>query len=360
MRERCGILPISDYLKLALREWWRMSNARPRRRRRHGGAIFVLLLVLAAALSLYITLKPGSSDPAASSPPAAPTESGDTPGVSASPIVSENPDTPDPVETPETPKFEILDMAEADIGRGDLILVNPQHEFTIPEDTGNVLINDYKSASSLLFDKDAVLPQKTIEAINRMLDDFKAETGLSNVIIYSAFRSLAKQQQIFDDRVAMYGSREEANKWAALPGFSEHHTGLAVDFAIYVDQVINTFKGEGAYAWITENAHKYGFFLRYKAEKTDITGTAYEPWHYRYVGVPHAYFIERRGYCYEEYMEYLMNFKYDGFHLNGYYDGDMYEIYYVRGTQVPVPTDREYTISGNNIDGFIVTIKNAE
>ena len=342
-----------------------MHEYRTRRRKRGGKVVLILLLVLAAALGLYITVVQGDSVPGtvevSSAPPSTPV-SGTSPDVSASPIVSDNPDTPEPSPSPspEPPKFAILHMDEADISRGDLILVNAQHEYKIPGETGNVLINDYKSSSSLLFDKDAVLPQKTIEAINKMLDDFHAETGLSNVILYSTFRTFAKQQSIFDERVAMYGSREEANKWAALPGFSEHHTGLAVDFAIYIDQVINTFKGEGAYAWITENAHKYGFFLRYQADKTDITGTAYEPWHFRYVGVPHSYFIERRGYCYEEYMDYLMSFKFDGFHLNGYYDGDLYEIYYVQGTEVPVPTDREYTISGNNIDGFIVTIKNPE
>ncbi|MBQ1243239.1 MAG: D-alanyl-D-alanine carboxypeptidase family protein, partial [Clostridia bacterium] len=67
----------------------------------------------------------------------------------------------------------------------------------------------------------------------------------------------------------------------------------------------NGTKEEMAYKWLSDNAHKYGFILRYPSDKTDITGIAYEPWHFRYVGKSHAKEIYNQGLCLEEYVETL-------------------------------------------------------
>ena len=87
-------------------------------------------------------------------------------------------------------------------------------------------------------------------------------------------------------------------RWVAAVGYSEHQTGLAVD--INADGVHSA--GYQVYEWLAGNAWKYGFILRYPSDKEEITGTAYEPWHYRYVGKEAAAEIHRQGVCLEEYL----------------------------------------------------------
>lgn len=120
--------------------------------------------------------------------------------------------------------------------------------------------------------------------------------------IVSGYRTSRKQQQLYDDKIAKYRqegySHEEAvrqaKRWVAVPGYSEHQLGLAVDIngATY-----------DLYFWLQENSYKYGFIFRYPGAKTDITGTAEEVWHYRYVGVEAATEMYEQGICLEEYLE---------------------------------------------------------
>ncbi len=90
-----------------------------------------------------------------------------------------------------------------------------------------------------------------------------------------------------------------AEKWLAIPGTSEHQLGIAVDINADKEKSSN----EEVYEWLAENAYKYGFILRYPQSKEDITGTAYEPWHYRYVGEEAAEEIFNRQICLEEYFD---------------------------------------------------------
>ena len=94
-------------------------------------------------------------------------------------------------------------------------------------------------------------------------------------------------------------AKEKAGKWVAVPGTSEHELGLAVD--INADRIHSG--REEVYAWLGRHAHLYGFINRYPSDKTDITGVANEPWHYRYVGTAAAAEIYERGICLEEYLE---------------------------------------------------------
>jgi D-alanyl-D-alanine carboxypeptidase len=141
-------------------------------------------------------------------------------------------------------------------------------------------------------------------ALQEMLDDAKNE-GM-HVKVVSGYRSAEEQQRMMDEKIAQYQAEgysderaaSEAGLWVAAPGTSEHHLGLAVD--INADGINST--GEDVYGWLEENAHKYGFILRYPPGKTDITGILYEPWHYRYVGTPAATEIYHQGLCLEEYL----------------------------------------------------------
>jgi len=93
---------------------------------------------------------------------------------------------------------------------------------------------------------------------------------------------------------------EEADTYSARPGFSEHQTGLTVD----VDNAklsYTDFDKTNEFKWMMENAHRFGFILRYPKDKEDITGYSYESWHYRYVGVDIATYIYEHNITLDEY-----------------------------------------------------------
>lgn len=124
---------------------------------------------------------------------------------------------------------------------------------------------------------------------------------------YSGYRSYARQERNYKNLTNTYMSqynlsREDAAKKAATvilpPGTSEHNLGLAMDIC----NTNSTFSSQKEYKWLMEHAHKYGFILRYTADKQDITGIIPEPWHWRYVGVEHAVKIKDSGLCLEEYL----------------------------------------------------------
>ena len=126
-------------------------------------------------------------------------------------------------------------------------------------------------------------------------------------VVREGYRTAEEQQEILDDKIQTYinqgysQSRAEktAKEWVALPGTSEHQLGIAVDINADKSKCSN----EDVYGWLAENAYKYGFVLRYPPGKQKITGTSYEPWHYRYVGEKAAKEIYERGICLEEYFK---------------------------------------------------------
>lgn len=120
-----------------------------------------------------------------------------------------------------------------------------------------------------------------------------------------AYRSYEYQEIIYKNYIYENG-QEEADKYAAKPGFSEHELGLAIDLA---NIWTITTKGE-EYAWLTKNAYKYGYIIRYKEEWEDITGYSAESWHIRYVGVETATKVYKKNMSYEEYyIKYIANKK---------------------------------------------------
>jgi D-alanyl-D-alanine carboxypeptidase len=106
-----------------------------------------------------------------------------------------------------------------------------------------------------------------------------------SLVVQSGFRSFTSQTTIHNAKVKALGKVKGENL-AARPGYSEHQTGLAVDFsAAGVSTLQISFAKTKAGIWLAANAYKYGFVLRYPKDKTPITGYQYEPWHFRFVGV---------------------------------------------------------------------------
>lgn len=135
----------------------------------------------------------------------------------------------------------------------------------------------------------------------------RAVNGAGKIIPVSGWRSHEEQQQIWDDTLAKEGPVFTRN-YVAFPGCSEHESGLAIDLALAapeIDFIRPEFPYTGVCGEFRRLAPRYGFVERYRAEKQSITGIAAEPWHFRYVGVPHAQLMEEYGLCLEEYLELL-------------------------------------------------------
>lgn len=154
------------------------------------------------------------------------------------------------------------------------------------------------------------LDVRAVEDAKRMLAD--AEKAGMNIIICSAYRSVDRQEQLFNESVrerlasgmSYYEAYKDAKMSVAVPGTSEHALGLALDLISNQYTELDEKQAETKEAqWLAENCHKYGFILRYPPEKTEITGIIYEPWHYRYVGVEDAARIMESGLTLEEYLD---------------------------------------------------------
>lgn len=180
-----------------------------------------------------------------------------------------------------------------------LVLVN--YENTLPEDFVVNLSN---------IDKTRQFDSRAIEFLNEMLKALKKD-GIKSVWVQSAYRSPEYQRELYNEKVeevmSYNVSKEEAEDYTSRlinkPGTSEHNLGLAVDFN-YVDEDFDKTEG---FEWLMKNAENFGFILRYKKEKQDITKVSYEPWHWRFVGQEHAKKMNELDMCLEEYVEYLEN-----------------------------------------------------
>ncbi|MFR8309724.1 MAG: M15 family metallopeptidase [Negativibacillus sp.] len=139
-----------------------------------------------------------------------------------------------------------------------------------------------------------------------------AKEGGVELMLCSAYRSVEKQQQLFDRSQQAYMaqgmSEEEAYAKTAtetaIPGTSEHQTGLAADIVTPTYQMLDAgFADTPAGQWLSEHAAEYGFVLRYPQDKQEVTGIIYESWHYRFVGKTHAKLMKESGLCLEEYLQ---------------------------------------------------------
>lgn len=206
-----------------------------------------------------------------------------------------------PISMDET-RISVIDSSDKnslDSGSDALLmLVNADH--LIPEGytTEITQIQNDQSVASICY-KD----------LQEMMDDCRA-AGL-NPVICSSYRSMEKQQRLYQEQVQKYinhgyspsDAEDKASSAVAIPGTSEHELGLAVDIVDINNQRLETAQeNTPVQRWLMENSWKYGFILRYPSDKTEITGIMYEPWHYRYVGREAARYIYEHGLCLEEYL----------------------------------------------------------
>ena len=137
---------------------------------------------------------------------------------------------------------------------------------------------------------------KEVESAFNEMKKTAEEQGL-NLYISSGYRSYERQKTIFNNNVNTYG-RSHAETFSARPGHSEHQTGLAFDLNTINDSFADTAEGK----WVAENAHLFGFVVRYPKGKEAITGYKYEPWHLRYLGIDLATELFESEFTLEEYL----------------------------------------------------------
>lgn len=240
-----------------------------------------------------------------------------------------------------------ITLDESDIYRGSLILVNALYgvAWDAPE-------------SLMTVERDVQLERQTATLFRELMQEID---GWKFIVPVSGWRSAAEQQAIWDSCLQENGS-EYTHTYVALPGHSEHQTGLAIDLGLrqeHIDFICPDFPDTGVCGRFKQLAADYGFILRYPADKESLTGIGCEPWHFRYVGVPHAQIMAESHQTLEEYTDYIKQFDSP---LHPYcirIGGRAIYVSYVPAssgkTIVEINETAPYQISGNNVDGFVLT-----
>ena len=236
---------------------------------------------------------------------------------------------------------------------GPLVLVNQAHPLEQEPDAAVLLPPDNRRP-------DILLEARAGTVLSRFLSDLGC-TG--EIVPVSGYRSRAEQEAIF------FGSLREngeafTRSYVALPGCSEHQTGLAIDLGENLpdlDFIRPRFPDTGVFRTFRRRASEYGFILRYPEDKTNLTGIQFEPWHFRYVSWPHARLMEREGLVLEEYIRLLEDYPESGPHLRFQDRGRSFELYTVSRENLEdlsnrLPGDTLCQWSGNNSSGVVVTI----
>lgn len=183
------------------------------------------------------------------------------------------------------------ETCKTDISKGNLMLVNKY----------NLLDKDYnpddlKDVSATYAYAGNKLKKQAYEAFKKLANDAKKDGN--TIVILSSYRTYEYQESLWNKR--------KDDNYVARAGASEHETGLSIDVADFYDKN-DSFKDTESYIWMLNNAHKYGFILRYPEGKENITGYKFEAWHYRYLGVDMATKVYNEGITYDEYYAYYLD-----------------------------------------------------
>ncbi|MGE7935863.1 M15 family metallopeptidase [Bacillus paramycoides] len=238
-----------------------------------------------------------------------------------------------------------IEITEEQVYKGNLLLVNkdyPVKKDSIRSDIINVAQNSELIRGYVVLDRNIRLSKDIVKKFLNVIDAAGKES-VNHFLISSGYRDFQEQRQLYEKMGSDY----------ALPaGYSEHNLGLSLDVGSTQKKMEKAPEGK----WIEENVWKYGFVLRYPKNKSNITGIQYEPWHIRYVGLPHSAIMQKKKITLEEYLDLLKERK----EISTDVEGKKYTVSYYKVSDrmnVNVPANKQYEISGNNMDGVIVTVQ---
>ena len=325
-------------------------------------ALIILLLVAALIITLLVLTIKGIAN-AISGPEETTTGESTTEQTTAPPVLAKWYDD-----------YVKQTVSTADVSAGDLILVNFENKYDLTDSINSKLSALYSTTGYgsyfVLKEADMKIRRDIMTSLREMITDLvNASPSLGTtkehdrVIIVSGYRSTEYQQGLYDKQVV--------DNYVAIPGHSEHHTGLAVDLKVFTAAQKTIEFRDDEQAWMEANCADYGFIVRYDGAKFELTGILDETWHFRYVGKPHAQYMTENGLCLEEYLS-LLSTSYNietceaplTYTVGEGEEATEYEIYYVPAsldsiTEIPVPKSdsvSDISISGDNLSGFIVTV----
>ena len=275
------------------------------------------------------------------------------------------------VAAPASEDCTTLHFNRSSIYAGELILVNSQHAIQgDPEELTNIFQYRAEVAGSgtyALKSDSYVLQESALVAFTAMMADYYAQMQNNYVQITESYRTYDDQNEVYQIAYQEYGAAN-VGKYALKPNNSDFRTGYSVHLNCYKDGLNYKFSEKSAEPYaakIAELADNYGFIQRYPNGKSAYTGIVDKamPYLYRYVGVPHARVMTEGNYSLEEYIAGIKNYT-ENSRLQ-IVDGEhTYHVFYVPAnaegtTEIRIPkiySAEQYSISGNNVDGFIVTI----
>lgn len=248
-------------------------------------------------------------------------------------------------------KMSAYSLPQQRVYTGNLILVNAKHSYHEEENNDLIPVSDFHD-NIHMNRRAAILLNELMRKIN----------GWRKIAPVSGWRSMGEQQSIWEDCLAENGM-EFTQKFVAVPGHSEHQTGLAIDLGLKQDNmdfICPEFPYNGICESFRRMAAGYGFIERYPAGKEAVTGIGHEPWHFRYVGIPHAFIMAENNLTLEEYIEFIKAYPY-GEHCFRYLWNRLdISVSYLKAdgsgdTILEIAPKMPYSVSGNNTDGFIIT-----
>lgn len=231
------------------------------------------------------------------------------------------------------------------VHNGLLLLISPDSQFSGSAPSDRVSCYDYMydaSRNKLFSIRNSEVEASVIvlDAVRKMMTEFYAVYGKAEMVLTKGYES---------------GDRSD-----------DLATGMSVMFRYRNgDGSYSEFNPIGSYQWIADNAYKYGLIMRYPSGKAEITGVSEKTGYMRYIGQPHAQIMYKNNMCLEEYIELVKKYSYDNAIAYTTEDGKNYAVYYCASegseTNIKLPTDADgdlykYEISGNNTDGYIITV----
>ncbi|BBH24073.1 D-Ala-D-Ala carboxypeptidase VanY [Paenibacillus baekrokdamisoli] len=259
-------------------------------------------------------------------------------------VVNEKPPEEDNQKQEATSQMKELRVTKDRIYDGNLLLVNKDHPVPAGgEESEAVNLFQHKELMKgfIVLDKTIELSPSLVHKFSTMIEAAEKD-GVNRFLISSGYRDNEKQNELYRQMGADY----------ALPaGYSEHNLGLSLDIGSTKAAMSKAPEGK----WLKKNAWKYGFILRYPDDKTAITGIQSEPWHFRYVGLPHSAIMKEKNFVLEQYLDFLKEKK----TIKTVVDHQTYEISYYpvsKNTTILVPANGRYEISSDNMGGVIVTV----
>lgn len=199
-----------------------------------------------------------------------------------------------------TNKEYYTDVLKTDTSKKELMLVNKYYYLDETYEPDNLVSIPTTYAYGKYGDQ-----QVTEDTYNAFLNMWNAanENGFY-LMVNSSYRTYDKQQKVYDSYQKTSGTNY-ADKIAARPGHSEHQTGYSLDI-FEKGYTSENFTTSESFNWMQNNAHKYGFIIRYQEDKEDTTGYSFESWHYRYIGVEPATYIYENNITFDEYYAYFV------------------------------------------------------